>query len=55
MRIRKPRGITRGQIVLVTVLGVFGGVYIWRPLVDSHFGVRRPAIKSTEPAEEEKE
>lgn len=33
MRIRKPRYLTTGQIALVTILGVFGGVYIWKPLI----------------------
>lgn len=33
MRIRKPRGLTTGQIALVTILGVFGGVYVWKPLL----------------------
>lgn len=37
MRIYKPRGVTRGQIILASILGVFGGVYIWRPLFEEHF------------------
>lgn len=37
MRIYRPRGITNGQIVLVTVLGVIGGIYIWKPLFEENF------------------
>lgn len=37
LRIRKPRGVTTGQLVLVTILGVFGGVYIWKPLIIEYF------------------
>lgn len=44
MRIYRPRGLTRGQIVLVTVLGVFGGVYIWKPLFEELY----PRKKSVE-------
>lgn len=34
MRIYRPKGVTKGQIVLVTILGVFGGVYIWKPFFE---------------------
>lgn len=51
MRIRRPKSITRGQIVLVTVLGVFSGVYIWRPLFDDYFQKRNPVTKPLPPAE----
>lgn len=44
MKIYKPRGITRGQIVLVTVLGVFSGVYIWRPLFDEYFPKKKKVV-----------
>jgi len=32
-RIRKPRNISVPQLMLVTVLGVAGGFYIYRPLI----------------------
>lgn len=35
MKIYRPRGITKGQLVLVTILGFCSGVYIWKPLLDS--------------------
>ncbi|XP_077299288.1 uncharacterized protein LOC143920323 [Arctopsyche grandis] len=34
MRIRRPRDISTLDLVVVTVLGVVGGVYIWRPIFD---------------------
>lgn len=46
MKIYKPRGITRGQFVLVTVLGFFGGIYIWKPLLDTHFPRKKKEITS---------
>lgn len=32
MRIRKPRGLTTTQLMVTTVVGVLGGVYIYKPL-----------------------
>lgn len=50
MRFRRPRGITNGQIVLVSILGVFSGVYIWKPLFEQYFP-RKKAIET--PAQDE--
>lgn len=36
MYIRKPRGISTTQIFIVTIIGVIGGVYIWRPLLHKY-------------------
>lgn len=33
MRIRKPRGLTTTQLMVATVVGVIGGVYIYRPFI----------------------
>jgi len=33
MRIRKPRGLTTTQLMVATVIGVIGGLYIYQPLV----------------------
>lgn len=33
MHIRRPRGITVQQLMVVTALGFLGGVYIWQPLI----------------------
>lgn len=33
MQIRRPRGVTVPQLMVVTALGVLGGVYIWQPLI----------------------
>lgn len=33
MQIRRPRGITVQQLMVVTALGFLGGVYIWQPLI----------------------
>jgi len=31
MRIRKPAGLSAIQVLVVSVVGTVGGVYIWRP------------------------
>lgn len=33
MKIKKPIGISGGQLSLVIVLGVLSGIYIYRPLL----------------------
>ncbi|OWR54037.1 hypothetical protein KGM_215688 [Danaus plexippus plexippus] len=33
MKLFRSRGITKTQVVLCSILGVFGGVYIWKPLI----------------------
>lgn len=33
MRIRKPRGLTTIQLMVTTVVGVLGGLYIYKPLL----------------------
>lgn len=56
LRIRKPRGVTRGQLVLITILGVFGGVYIWKPLLVEYFAkttVAEPVDISAKPIKSE--
>lgn len=30
MYIRKPRGLTTGNLMIGTVLGLAGGIYIWK-------------------------
>jgi uncharacterized protein YneF (UPF0154 family) len=47
MYIRRPRILTRGKIVVATILGVFGGVYIWKPLLRDELNKRaeQPEIK----------
>lgn len=47
MRIYKPPGITRGQIILVSVIGVLGGVYIWKPLFADFFKEQNKLAEST--------
>lgn len=32
IRIRKPRGISTIQLMVVSVVGLIGGIYIWKPL-----------------------
>lgn len=32
IRIRKPRGISLVQLMVVSVVGLVGGIYIWKPL-----------------------
>lgn len=33
MQIRRPRGVTVPQLMVVTAIGFLGGVYIWQPLI----------------------
>lgn len=33
MQIRRPRGVTVPQLMIVTAIGFLGGVYIWQPLI----------------------
>lgn len=33
MQIRRPRGVTVPQLMVVTAVGFLGGVYIWKPLI----------------------
>ncbi|XP_075151632.1 uncharacterized protein LOC142225691 isoform X2 [Haematobia irritans] len=33
MQIRRPRGVTTQQLMVVTAVGFLGGVYIWKPLI----------------------
>lgn len=33
MRIRKPRGLTTTQLMVTTVVGILGGLYIYKPLL----------------------
>jgi len=35
MRIRVGGGLTRGQILIAGILGVLGGVYIWKPVFEA--------------------
>lgn len=34
MRIRKPRGLTRKNLLVGIVLGTISGIYIWKPFLD---------------------
>lgn len=36
MYIRRPRGVTVPQLMVVTVIGFLGGIYIWKPLLLSY-------------------
>jgi len=44
--LKKPRGFTLPQVALVATLGVFGGIYIWKPLL-----IKFKIEKSTEAVE----
>lgn len=35
MRIRKPRGISTVQLMVVTGVGFGAGIYIWKPLFEN--------------------
>lgn len=32
MKIRRPKGITGLELGLVTIIGILGGIYIWKPV-----------------------
>lgn len=49
MKIYRPRGISKSQLVLVTVLGVVSGVYIWRPLFDDFFLKKKAVVEPVNP------
>lgn len=36
LRVRKPAGLSTIQLMVVTVIGFAGGVYIWKPLLQSY-------------------
>lgn len=36
MKIRRPFGLTGFEIALTSVLGVIGGVYIWKPVIGEY-------------------
>lgn len=56
MRIRKPAGISTTQLLIATVIGFGGGVYIWQPLLIKLKKEREPNLTlsdnspATEPA-----
>lgn len=48
MLIRTPKNITKGQLALVVILGVFGGFYVWRPIFLSFQEKNKPASEKEE-------
>lgn len=42
MQIRRPRGVTVPQLMLVTAIGFLGGVYIWKPLILKYKNENQP-------------
>lgn len=36
MRIRRPKNLTGAELGLATLLGVLGGVYIWKPYITDY-------------------
>jgi len=45
MKIRKPLGLSGVELGIGLVLGVLGGIYIWKPVFESYFHVPS-AVKS---------
>lgn len=53
MKIRKPKHITPLQFLVVTAVGVIGGVYIYKPLFERYwFDKRRPKQEARVPGQE---
>uniref|UniRef100_A0A1B0GPV3 Uncharacterized protein n=2 Tax=Phlebotomus papatasi TaxID=29031 RepID=A0A1B0GPV3_PHLPP len=51
MRIRRPRGIPNWQLMLTVAVGIFGGIYIYKPLFLKYRQERSPpSITSGTPA-----
>jgi len=36
LKIRKPKNFSIGQVLIVSVIGILTGVYIWQPLIVKH-------------------
>lgn len=51
MRIRKPRGLTTTQLMVATVIGVLGGVYIYKPIFVEYSKKTELHNDSVEPVE----
>lgn len=51
--IRRPRGLTGFQLGLGVSIGVLGGIYIWKPVVDKYFKDKAHQLK--EEAEQTKD
>lgn len=47
MQIRRPRGVTVTQLMVVTVVGFLGGVYIWKPLFSKWKSDNNPNIQDS--------
>lgn len=54
IRIRKPRSISGPQFVFVTLLGLFSGFYIWKPVFTVERPDRQSITASTSVTSEEK-
>jgi hypothetical protein len=50
--IPRPRGLSFPQLALVTVVGVLGGIYIWRPLIAEHLKKQQEEKKKEAEADE---
>ncbi|XP_048512803.1 uncharacterized protein LOC105686140 [Athalia rosae] len=47
MRIRRPRGLSNSQIIFASILGTFGGFYIWKPEFDRLRAREEKALETT--------
>lgn len=45
MRIRKPAVLNTGGIIIVSVFGLFGGYYIWKPLLEEQLIKNRKKLQ----------
>lgn len=48
LRIRKPKGFTFIQLALVSALGVFGGAYIYKPLIIDYVDKKNGKVTKTD-------
>jgi len=51
MQIRRPRGVTVPQLMVVTAIGVLGGIYIWQPLILKYKNDKKTEAEPAAPAE----
>lgn len=51
LRVRKPKGFTFIQLALVSALGVFGGAYIYQPLILDYINGKSKPVKTEDKPE----
>jgi hypothetical protein len=45
LRIKKPRNFSWSKLLLASLLGTAGGIYIYQPLLEEHFKKEKAPVK----------